>query len=196
MTGAELSKLPGPFHKNEKKERIVLLACRLKLDDAVWVSRCHGKLRGSLISAALTVKTRRHARPSPPQHFGERKERSPSLAGVDCRISTGSVGAAVPSVWSVRLRQATGTVWPKSQMVFRAVGALLSQRLKKLSAPTLSLLWLKVEADSSSLTHTIVQQWAGTSKQPLMLYFFLLMLPSWPGLPRTRGFQRQWDQPD
>lgn len=56
-------------------------------------------------------------------------------------------------MWSVWLRQATGTVWPKSQMALGAVGAQQSQRLKKLSAPLLSLLWLKVEADSRSGTH-------------------------------------------
>lgn len=91
-----------------------------KWDDAVWRSRCHGKLRASLISAALSVKTRRHVRSSPPQHFGGRKKWAPLLARDDSPISTGSVGAAVWSVWSVRLRQATGTLWPKSQMAFRS----------------------------------------------------------------------------
>lgn len=97
MIGAGVSKLPELFHKSEKKE-IALLACRLKLDDAVCRSRCHGKLRAALISAVLQVKTRRHARSSPPQHFGRRKEWSAMLAGDDCRISTGSVVAAVLSV--------------------------------------------------------------------------------------------------
>ena len=130
-----------------------MLARRLKLDDGVWGSRCHGKLRASLISAALSVKTRRHARSSPPQHFGGRKERSPLLAGDDCRITAGSVSAAVLSMWSVWSRQATGTVWPKSQMALGAVGAQQSRRLKKLSAPLPSSLWLKVEADSSRGTY-------------------------------------------
>ena len=37
----------------------------------------------------------------PPQHFGERKEWSPLLAGDDCQSLTGSVGAAVLCVISV-----------------------------------------------------------------------------------------------
>ena len=141
------------------------------------LSRCHGKSRASVISATLSVKTRRHARSSPPQHLGGRKEGSPLLAGDDCRILTGSVAAVVLCVSSVWSRQATGTVWPKSQMAFGATGALQSQRFKKLSRLTPSLLWLTVDADSSSLTQTMFSQVLQSSCVAFCATFYAAVLP-------------------
>lgn len=118
----------------EWKERIDLLACRLKLDDAVWGSRCHVK-RGEPISSQQRSQFK-------PEGIGSRS--SPLFVtseggrnGARCwlQMTFGTrLEVSVQRCLSVWLHQANGAFWPESQMAFGAFGALQSQRLRKLSA--------------------------------------------------------------
>lgn len=149
MNGSGESERPGPSPQ-EWKERIDLLACRLKLDDAVWGSRCHVKRRAYLISAALSVQTRRHCSRSSPLFVTLEGGRNGACCWLQMTFGT-RLEVSVQRCWSVWLHQANGAFWPESQMVFGAFGALQSQRLKKLSAVFIVVKSRSTEQQSNTL---------------------------------------------
>lgn len=154
-----------------KEERIAWLARRLELDDVVWGSRCHGKLRAPLISAALSVPTRRHVRPppllSPPLTLSPILHRPPHqwggeggwngwsrgpragwrwLSDVELEVSVQRCRAC--DLWDrARQQEVSG----QSHRWRREPRALFSHwGWRSLSARAPSLLWLKAGAGSSS----------------------------------------------
>lgn len=153
MTGDEapqrLDLLPG------KTECLTcwLRSCNYRLHDAVRGSRCQVKMRVSLVSAAVSSRTRGQAPSHPLHHFGRRKELNQLLAGEDhfldwkCRR-----GAAVCLMCAIML--AMENVWPKSQMVFGATGTWLSHR--SLPASTASLLSIKKKKKRRHHRHSVI----------------------------------------